>query len=163
MFSSGYFLMEPESPKSTVLEMLKAEMPLFTAQLTTETETAAISEVLAWFEQCRPPHSSARVWLECQTALVEAYVNVLEHAHRNLPAETPIMIQLLVYKQAIELQICDRGTAFDFDEMMVHLPDQVAITAERGRGLLLLRRTMDYLAYSRCPDDRNCLVMIRLL
>ncbi|MFM7423984.1 MAG: ATP-binding protein [Elainella sp.] len=130
--------------------------------MTTQTKSAALMDLLTWFEKCRPAQVCSLTWLECQTALVEAYANVLEHAHRGMPAETPILIKLAIYRQAIQIQVWDHGPALDLLGQLQCLPDQVAVTAERGRGLLLLRRTMDDLTYFRSPDDCNCLMMTRL-
>ena len=155
--------MDSKSQEVPILEMLRVQTPLCSSQLTTETRSAAIAAVLTWFNQLSHPHISARVWLECQTALVEGFTNVLQHAHANLPTETPILSKIYIYEQAVEMQVWDQGAAFDLATLLQKPPEQVAMTSEHGRGLLIIRNVTDYLAYTRRLDDRNCLLMIKLL
>lgn len=151
-----------DSKKPITPAILETKIPLYQAELTTETRTSAISEVLTWLNSISPRPISAKVWLECQTALVEGFDNVIRHAHKNLPPETPILIQLSIYNEAIKIQIWDQGEPYDFGKALKETPEQVDVTAEHGRGLLLMRRLTNYLAYSHNPDNRNCLQMIRL-
>lgn len=143
--------------------ILEAKIPLYQAELTTQSRSSAISEVLTWLKSINPRPISAKVWLECQTALVEGFDNVIRHAHKNLPTETPILIQLSIYNEAIKIKIWDQGEPYNLETVLKQTPEQVDVTAEHGRGLLLMRRLTNYLAYSRSPDNRNCLQMIRLL
>lgn len=151
------------SKKTITPAMLETKIPWYQAELTTETQSGAILEILAWLKSIHPRSISNKVWLECQTALVEGFDNVIRHAHKNLPTETPILIQLSIYTEAIKIQIWDHGEPYDLETVLKQTPEKVDVTAEHGRGLLLMRRLTNYLAYSRSPDNRNCLQMIRLL
>lgn len=150
------------NPKKNITPaILETQIPLYQAELTIETRSSAISELLAWLKSIHPHSISSKVWLECQTALVEGFDNVIRHAHKNLPSETPILIQLSIYKEAIEMKIWDYGEPYDLETLLKQTPQKIDVTAEHGRGLLLMRRLTNYIGYSRSLDNRNCLKMIR--
>lgn len=146
-------IIEPEVPK--------AEDFLRSFQLEVKTEYKALTEVLAWFESLRPSFVSNRVWFECQTALGEGFDNAVRHAHRGLPPETPIEIQVTILSQAIEIQIWDCGPPLDWEKHLEQRPAQVAMTAESGRGIIIMQQIADRLNYTRMPDDRNCLLLVK--
>lgn len=121
----------------------------------------AIPQVLAWFHQFKQPEIPEEVWLKCQLALIEGFTNVVRHAHRNLPAETAIELEVKVLHQCIEIRIWDSGTGFDLQSKLNHLTHTLSPQSEGGRGLLLMHKIADCLSYCRTPDERNCLLMIK--
>jgi serine/threonine-protein kinase RsbW len=44
----------------------------------------------------------------------EAFTNLVHHAHKNLPRETPIELEITVFNERLEIKIWDRGEPFDF-------------------------------------------------
>ena len=147
--------------KNLAPEVPKAEEFLQSFQLQVETKYEALSQVLSWFEQLKPPSIPNRIWLECQTVLAEGFDNAVCHAHKELPPETPIDIEVTILSQSIEIQIWDCGPAFDFERYLQRMPDEVDETAERGRGIGIMQLLTDYLSYTRSPDARNCLLTVK--
>jgi serine/threonine-protein kinase RsbW len=99
-------------------------------------------------------------WLKCQTALAEAFTNVVRHAHKNLSYETDIKLEASLASDYLELKIWDYGTQYDLEHEISILPDEVEETATGGRGLYLLKEIADRLSYTR-TGDRNCLQLIK--
>lgn len=142
-------------------EIPKTEQFLQSFQLQVNTEPKDLSQVLSWFEQL--PHLSIpkNVWLECQTALAEGFDNAVRHAHKGLPPETPVHIEVRIFTQSLEIRILDYGPDFDFEGHLQQMPDEVDEMAEGGRGLGIMQQLSDYLSYTRTTDNRNCLLIIK--
>ena len=147
--------------KNLAREISQAEQFLESFQLTVTTDFNALSQVLSWFEQLRQPRIPNSVWLECQTVLAEGFDNAISHAHKNLPPETPITLEISIFTQSIEMRIWDKGIAFDLEGHVLNNPNPVEETAERGRGVNIMHQVADYLSYTRTLDNRNCLLMIK--
>ncbi len=89
------------------------------------------------------------------TALGEAIANAIEHAH----AERPIEIEVRVGHERILATIRDNGIGFDSSRVVANvLPDH---TAERGRGLPIMRRCCDIFAVSSEPGIGTAVVIGR--
>ncbi len=137
-------------------EIPKAEQFLQSFQLQVHTEPKDLSRVFSWFDQLRQPSIPTNVWLECQTALAEGFDNAVRHAHKGLPSETPIEIEVTIFTQSLEIRIWDRGLEFDFEGYLQQLPDEVDEMAEGGRGLGIMQKIADHLSYTRSPDCHRC-------
>ncbi|MDX2213256.1 MAG: anti-sigma regulatory factor [Oculatellaceae cyanobacterium bins.114] len=131
------------------------------AHLRTNTDLHALAQVLAWFDQFNHstiPHS---VWLQCQLALAEGFTNAVRHAHKGQPSDTVIDIEVVVLEGCLEIRIWDFGAGFDLEKTLARLSKDVNHEAEGGRGLKLMHRMADVLSYTRTPDQRNCLLIIK--
>lgn len=137
--------------------------PLLTAELTTLSQADSVNEVLEWLQQVRPAFVPTRFWLECQTAIIEGFDNVLQHAHQHLSSETAIALRLKVYREGLEMEIWDYGEPFDLLSTLAQVPEKQTESADHGRGLILMRRILDYISYTRTQDGRNYLRMIKAL
>jgi serine/threonine-protein kinase RsbW len=73
---------------------------------------------------------------ELELALTEACANVLDHAGSGDDYE----VQFAVVGDDCVITVTDRGQAFDGDD---HGRDLVALSAERGRGIALMRALVD--------------------
>ncbi|NJO42822.1 MAG: anti-sigma regulatory factor [Cyanobacteria bacterium RU_5_0] len=87
--------------------------------------------------------------------LVEAYSNVVRHAHRNQP-NLPVLIRLELRDQDLHLEIWDHGKGYD---LSTYLPPEPDDRQEGGYGWLILNRLMDRVEYRLQVDGQNCLVM----
>ncbi|MEB3190259.1 MAG: ATP-binding protein [Snowella sp.] len=145
----------------TLPSWLENAVPLFTTELTTTSETSAVTQVLEWLQQSRPDFVPTRPWLECQTVIIEGFENVLKHAHRHLSSETAIALCLQIYSQGMEVEIWDYGEPFDLLSALEQVPEKQLVSVDHGRGLILMRRILDYISYTRIQDGRNCLRMIK--
>jgi serine/threonine-protein kinase RsbW len=97
------------------------------------------------------PRQASRLRL----VLVEAYSNVVRHAHRNQP-NLPILIRLELKERDIHLEIWDHGQGFD---LSTYLPPTPEDPQEGGYGWLILNRLMDRVEYRLQVNGRNCLML----
>jgi anti-sigma regulatory factor (Ser/Thr protein kinase) len=131
--------------------------------LRVDTTLDALGEVLTWFESFRNAGIPDPIWLECQLVLAEGFTNAVRHAHRALPASTPIDIQLTLTPQGLELRIWDQGQEFDLEGFAQNLAANPLPDAESegGRGILLMKALSTHLSYTHQADGRNCLLISR--
>ena len=128
--------------------------------LQVNTTLAASEQVLSWFEQLnKPPLSDLIIWWQCQTLLQEGFTNIVEHAHENLPPETPIAIEAVRSNQSIEIRIWSNGPPFDLEQKLRETSELEDNDDLRGRGLKIMSAIADSLSYDRMADNRNCLWM----
>ena len=86
-------------------------------------------------------------------ALVEAYSNVVRHAHYEQP-NIPIVFKLEVRDRDLSLEIWDQGKGCNpLDYQMPSPQDK----QEHGYGWLILNRLMDRVEYKLQIDGSNCL------
>ena len=83
--------------------------------LQVNTDLNALTRVLEWFEQLKDLSIPNEVWWKFQLALAEGFTNAVRHAHKNLPVETPVQLEILVFNGRLELKVWDCGPYFDFD------------------------------------------------
>jgi len=83
--------------------------------LQVNTEVNALTIVLDWFEQLKDLSLPHEIWFQFQLALAEGFINAVSHAHKNLPVETPVEIEITVFNGCLELKVWDCGPSFDFD------------------------------------------------
>lgn len=150
-----------EQLKTLEPEIPKAEQFLQSFHLQFRTEPKDLSHVLSWFDQLQRPSIPNDVWLACKTALAEGFDNAVRHAHGQLPPETPIDIEVTIFTQSIEIKICDRGSAYDIEGHVQQFPEDIDDLAESGRGINIMQQLADYLSYTRTPDNRNCLLIVK--
>ncbi|OLP15779.1 hypothetical protein BST81_24500 [Leptolyngbya sp. 'hensonii'] len=132
-----------------------------TQQLRIKSDADLLSEVLQWFEQLYHPSIPQRTWLECQTALAEGFINVVRHAHRGYPPETPVQIEVSIQDQGLEIKIWDQGPGFNLEQRLQKAKQNNSEQNTSGRGLLIMHDIMDFLDYSRTPEGQNCLTLIK--
>jgi serine/threonine-protein kinase RsbW len=83
--------------------------------LQVNTDLNALTIVLEWFEQLKDLSLPNEVWWKFQLALAEGFTNAVRHAHKNLPVETPVQLEIIVFNGRLELKVWDCGPYFDFD------------------------------------------------
>lgn len=91
------------------------ENPSQTISLQVNTDVSALTKVLEWFEQLKDLSLPQEAWWACQLALAEGFTNAVRHAHKNLPVETPIQLEVTVFAGCLEFRIWDCGQAFDLN------------------------------------------------
>lgn len=87
--------------------------------------------------------------------LVEAYSNVVRHAHRDQP-NLPVLLKLELKDRDLHLEIWDQGEGFNLDEYRSPAPED---HQEGGYGWLILNRLMDKVEYHLQVNGQNCLRM----
>ncbi|MGP1387469.1 MAG: ATP-binding protein [Thainema sp.] len=100
-------------------------------------------------EQVDWPKQSNRLRL----VLVEAYSNVVRHAHRDQP-NLPVLMRLELHGRDLSLEIWDYGGGFDIS---TYLPPSPEDRQENGYGWLILNRLMDKVEYRLQVNGQNCL------
>ena len=95
------------------------------------------------------PRQSNRLRL----ALVEAYSNVVRHAHKE-QRELPVEMRLELKSRDIALEVWDHGEGYDLG---TYLPPDPKKKQEGGYGWLIMNRLMDRVEYRLQVDGRNCL------
>lgn len=87
--------------------------------------------------------------------LVEAYSNVVRHAHREQP-NLSVLVRLELKDREMHLEIWDHGKGYDLSTYLAPEPDA---QQEGGYGWLILNRLMDRVEYRLQVNGRNCLVL----
>jgi serine/threonine-protein kinase RsbW len=131
-------------------------------RLTVESHVRFFEKVQVWFEDFCFKYLPQHGWPNCQRsyrnlnlALAESFTNVVRHAHRDLPPETPIEIEVTLWiNDRLEIKIWDYGKPFDPGTIPEPEPGTLQVG---GYGWYLIRRSVDYFIYERSPDNRNCL------
>jgi serine/threonine-protein kinase RsbW len=86
--------------------------------------------------------------------LVEAYSNVVRHAHKDQP-NLPVVIRLELKDRDLYLEIWDQGEGFDAAN---YHPPSFDPSQEGGYGWLILHRLMDKVEYHlQLNEGCNCL------
>ncbi|MBD2532032.1 anti-sigma regulatory factor [Nostoc flagelliforme FACHB-838] len=126
--------------------------------LRVNTDLKASPQVLSWFEQMnQPPIPDKKIWWQCQTLMMEGFTNIVEHAHRKLPIETPIEIEAVRLDKYIEIRIWSQGEPFDLERKLQQTSEFEDNEQERGRGLKIMSVIADKLSYEPTGDNRYCL------
>ena len=138
--------------------------------LTVKTDINRLSDVLDWFDRFCHQNLSRLSWLANESAslnlaidmlklaLDEGFTNVVRHAHKELPPETPINLELTLWDDRLEIRIWDRGGDFEVPPIKRPDPDKLSIG---GYGWFLIQSIADDVVYSRDGDGRNCLLMVK--
>lgn len=131
--------------------------------LTVKSELKYLNQVQQWFEDFCLQNLFQLGWPESQLyrlnlALAEGFTNAVRHAHRALPPETTIDIDLCLWADRLEIKIWDYGKPFNPDAIAEPEPGTLQVG---GYGWFLLRRLVDRVAYERGADGRNCLLIVK--
>jgi len=89
------------------------DTPLQQIYLQVTTDLKAVTQILEWYDQLHHLPIPKTVFWQCQLALVEGFTNAVRHAHKDLPEETPIELEVKVFNNSIEIRIWDYGQPFD--------------------------------------------------
>ncbi|HYW21660.1 MAG TPA: anti-sigma regulatory factor [Nodularia sp. (in: cyanobacteria)] len=126
--------------------------------LKVKTDLNDTEEVLSWFEQInQPPLADPSVWWQCQTLLIEGFANIVEHAHKNLPVETPIELEVVRLSEQIEIRIWSVGEEFDLEHQLQITPELTDNFQDRGRGLKIISSIAEEFSYLSTDNHRHCL------
>jgi serine/threonine-protein kinase RsbW len=77
-------------------------------------------------------------------AAIEAVSNAIEHGNRY-DAKEPVLIEMRVGRNRLQITVADTGTGFDENRlvMMSPNPKDPEFLGSRGRGIFIMRETMD--------------------
>lgn len=128
--------------------------------LQVSTDLRNLSAILNWLNQIEHVSLSEMDWLRCQIALAEGFTNAVRHAHRDLPIETPIDIEVKIAPEYLELYVWDQGPSFNLLQQLAKMPLEDR-ESDRGRGLIIMDQVADRLSYERLHDAKNYLRMVK--
>lgn len=136
--------------------------PIQKIETKVETKLDALAEILDWFNFLQDTVPKT-VWWQCQTVLAEGFTNAVQHAHKNLPPETPIELEATLFQGRLEIKIWDRGEPFDFEAKLREMMelDIDPLERESGRGLIFMGSLADRVTYTRTADERNCKLIVK--
>lgn len=132
------------------------------AHLQVNSGLSELDQVLSWFSHLHQSPIPTSVWIRCQLALAEAFTNAVRHAHRELPPNASVDIEVTLLPEHLEIRVWDQGPPFDLEQKINSLSDRVDIFSPGGRGLKLMKDIADTLSYTRTDDNnRNCLLIVK--
>lgn len=142
----------------------KSQRMLQTEHLTVKSDLTLLNQVLDWFDKFCFQNLLKFSWLAkeldaLKLALTEGFTNAVRHAHKNLPLETPIELELILWNDRLEIKVWDYGGYFDPNT--IPEPEPGKPQENGGYGWYLIRRIVDEAIYKRYPDSRNCLILIK--
>ena len=135
-----------------VLQSIKIQVP---------SDLKVLDQVLVQFNEIYQNSIPLRDWLQCRLALVEGFTNAVRHAHKNLPSEIPIRIEVLLKETAMEIRIWDYGSAFDLHGFIRENSEKNTDWLASGRGIPILNKISNRLDYYRTEQEQNCLLIVK--
>ncbi|MDJ0590292.1 MAG: anti-sigma regulatory factor [Pleurocapsa sp. MO_226.B13] len=135
-----------------VLRSISMEVP---------SDLQALDQLLFQFNQIYLDFIPYRDWLQCRLALAEGFTNAVRHAHKNLPKDIPIKVEVLIRQTDIEIRIWDYGSAFDLRGFITETARKHNGWLGSGRGIPLLNKIADRLDYYRTEKQQNCLLIVK--
>ncbi len=132
--------------------------------LRVSTDLKQSHQVQRWFDSSCNSAPAEIDRIKCKLALIEAFTNVVRHAHQGLSRDAPIDLEVTLAPHQLELQIWDFGPPFDFEanlQAALEALNEADRLSGGGRGLIIIYQGMDFVASTRTDDGRNCLLMVK--
>jgi serine/threonine-protein kinase RsbW len=126
-----------------------------------KSDLQAVDLVLLQFNNIYHSTILQQDWLQCQLALVEGFTNAIRHAHKNLPAETPIIIEIVLDTEKMTIRIWDYGEPFNLEHFIAKISKNNRSWQESGRGIAIMSKIADILRYDRVSATQNCLLIVK--
>lgn len=93
--------------------------PIKTIHIQLNTDLKSVTQVLCWVEQLEYLPIPEAVLQQCKLATIEGFTNAVRHAHKKLPLETPINLEITVFSERLEIKIWDMGEPFDLQAKLI--------------------------------------------
>jgi serine/threonine-protein kinase RsbW len=108
-----------------ILNSFKLFKPHKKISIQRPTDIKSVTQVLSWLEQLDALPIPEAVLHQCKLVVIEGFTNAVRHAHKNLPRETPIELEITVFSERLEIKIWDAGKPFDFKaKLKEELPEK---------------------------------------
>ncbi len=134
---------------------------LRTVKIKVPSNLQSLDKVLTEFNQIYQDFIALRDWLQCRLALAEGFTNAVRHAHKNLPPDVPIKIEVFLSQTNIKIKIWDYGSAFDLHNFIAENAQKNNDWLGSGRGISIMNKICDRLDYYR-TEKENCLLIVKL-
>ena len=134
-------------------------------RLIVQTDLSAIEQILEWFRQFYQPPICQTVWLQGQIALIEAFTNVVRHAHATLPQQTLVKVEAGIFIDRLEIRVWDQGAPFDFAQLLDRVEQDYPNPLEHQEhwGATLFKKLRDQqgwkIEYRDSCEGQNCLCL----
>jgi serine/threonine-protein kinase RsbW len=92
--------------------------------LRTNSRVEAVPDVLKWYQDLEFFIFDKTIWWQCQIAVIEAFTNAVRHAHKNLPIDTPIDLEITIFTDRIEMKVWDFGMPFDLVKKLQEIQER---------------------------------------
>ncbi len=113
-----------------------SNQPIQKFSLQLNSDIKAVAQLLGSLEQLDPLPIPVAVLHQCKLAVVEGFTNAVRHAHKDLPIETPIELEITVFNDRLEIKIWDGGKPFDFQaKLKEELPEKSPFSLSEGNSL----------------------------
>ena len=152
-----------EAPQADDITMLAFRWNLPVQRLTLPADDAELDSLFAFLEpicegEGRTPKMMAQMMLVCE----EVFVNICHYGFPDGQPRLPVEIEAAVDERAgcLHLVFSDQGIAYDPLSHNVKKVDPADEQRKGGLGILLMRKYMDDLRYTRA-DGRNILRMTK--
>ncbi|MGH2412180.1 MAG: ATP-binding protein, partial [Microcystaceae cyanobacterium] len=122
---------------------------LKTISFKVESDLKALDQVLSHFDQLHQSWIPRKDWLQCQLALAEGFTNTVRHAHKDLPTDMLIEVEITLSEQSLEIRIWDYGSFFDLTEFLKIIAARNNQLTGHGQGIPILHKIAAHLSYSR--------------
>jgi anti-sigma regulatory factor (Ser/Thr protein kinase) len=87
---------------------------------------------------------------EVSISVIEACTNALEHGNECCP-EKYIRVTIEKLPDRLLIEVFDRGSGFDYEDYLRHIPDPSNVHKLRGRGIYIMNTMMDVLSFEMLP------------
>ncbi|SRR6266566_1728689 len=123
------------------------------------TDPASLEKVHALLQRfwSRGPNVDEEWRMMFETAVAEIAANILEHSRRDRGARM-LRVRLTAFGDRVEAWLQDDGLGVDVS-LDAPLPRE---SAQRGRGVALVRSMVDEFSYARSDDMNRWLIVKRL-
>lgn len=112
------------------------------------TDLRELDQVLQGLNQLDYLSISRTVLAQIQLILAEAFTNAVRHAHKDLPVETPIDIEVIVFHERLEIRVWDYGQPFDLEVKLYEIKGiNTNIVSEGGCNLGYMSKLTEQVSY----------------
>ena len=130
-------------------------------QFKVDSNIQALESVLSQFNQIHDKFIPHQDWLKCKLALAEGFTNAVRHAHKKLPIETQITIEVILKATTLEIYIWDLGGPFNLNNYIKQQAQNNHNWQGSGRGIAILTQIADFLEYKHFEKKGNCLLIVK--
>lgn len=130
-------------------------------QFEVDSNLQGLESVLSQFNQIYDDFIPHQDWLKCKLALAEGFTNAVRHAHKELPIDTKITIEVVLKPAMLEIYIWDVGNPFDLNQYIKDKSSENNNWLGSGRGVAILTQIADRLEYKRVQSKSNCLLIFK--
>jgi anti-sigma regulatory factor (Ser/Thr protein kinase) len=132
-------------------------------ELETSSDLRELARICAFVrkfcQEVQPHRLDEEAVVKIELAVNEAASNIMKHAYGGRP-DRRILVRLEALPDQILIQLCHSGASFDPPPVREPEPET---SGEGGLGLYIISWCVDEVLYSRDPEGRNCICLVKRL